>query len=153
MNSQGLPRLLEKNQSTNFDSRTCWCLDSQFDKVTAKREAPPDSPDPFLDDEEDLRSPLADCDFAGTFGAIVVMPQGWLPDARHGWVEEKLRAVEELTRSVLNTYRGDPERVSLTGQSAGGYGAWRFAALEPRLWSAVSIVCAPMRLGRLLPKL
>merc|ERR1719330_462608 len=81
------------------------------------------------------------------------MPQGWQPDVPTGWIEEKLRAAEELTRSVLNTYRGDPERVSLTGQSAGGFGAWEFAALEPRLWSAVSIVCAPMPSTLLLPKL
>lgn len=144
MNSQSLPRLLVRDQSTSFDPRQCWCLDPEFANVTAKQEAPANSDSAFIDRDEDLRSPLADCDFADTFGAIVVMPQGWLPNHMTGWTQEKLLKVEELTRSVLRTYRGDPQRVSLTGQSAGGHGAWVFAASRPHLWSAVSIVCYPM---------
>lgn len=144
MNSQSLPRLLARDQSTCFDDRHCWCLDREFKNVTAKREAPAGSPLAFLDENEDLQSPLADCDFAETFGAIVVMPQGWLPELMLGWTREKLSTVEKLTRLVLKTYRGDPSRVSLTGQSAGGNGAWHFAAWRPKLWSSVSVVCSPM---------
>lgn len=44
---------------------------------------------------------------------------------------------------MLEKYHGDPARVSLTGQSAGGAGAWRFAAEYGELWSSVSVVCAP----------
>ncbi|CAE7526104.1 Ank2 [Symbiodinium pilosum] len=79
---------------------------------------------------------MAVCDFAETFQAITVMPQGWLPSNQVGWTKLKLQ-------QVLKTYRGDPARVSLTGQSAGGSGAWHFASLRPSLWASVSVVCAP----------
>lgn len=143
MNSQSLPRLLRKDQSTCFDSRTCWCLDQEYSKVTAMREAPADNSAPFLNEEEDLKSPLADCDFADTFGAIVVMPQGFLPGSFTGWTKAKLSKVQGLVRSLMRKYRGDPERVTLTGQSAGGRGAWSFAASNPKLWAAVNIICMP----------
>ncbi|CAK0795416.1 unnamed protein product [Prorocentrum cordatum] len=51
--------------------------------------------------------------------------------------------VEALTRDVIYRYRGDPARAVLTGQSAGGAGAWDFAALRPMLWSAVNVICMP----------
>ncbi|CAE7462357.1 Ank2 [Symbiodinium natans] len=143
MNSQSLPRLLARNQSTCFDSRSCWCLSSEYRRARAKMEAPPDSPEPFLEDEEDLASPMAVCDFADTFEFIAVMPQGWLPQNRVGWTQVRLSQVEMLTKHVLERYRGDPARVSLTGQSAGGSGAWHFASLRPSLWASVSVVCAP----------
>jgi len=142
MHSQSLPRLLSPDQSTSFDGRKCWCLESRYARVTANREAPPGSPEAFLGETEDLFSPLADCDFAETFPAIVVMPQGWLPGQMSGWTEPRRDKVEEITRSVLRKYRGDPARVVLTGQSEGGAGAWRFAASRPGLWSAVSVICA-----------
>jgi len=71
------------------------------------------------------------------------MPQGFLPGSFSGWTDETLGNVEKLTKSVLQDYRGDPNRVTLTGQSAGGAGAWRFAALRPALWSAVNVICMP----------
>ncbi|CAE7824246.1 Ank2 [Symbiodinium sp. CCMP2592] len=143
MNSQSLPRLLTRNQSTCFDPRSCWCLGSEYSRARAKMEAPPDSPQPFLEDEEDLASPMAVCDFADTFQFIVVMPQGWLPQNQVGWSSVRLKQVELLTKHVLEQYRGDPARVSLTGQSAGGAGAWYFASLRPSLWASVSSICAP----------
>eukprot|EP00931_Biecheleriopsis_adriatica_P093067 TRINITY_DN66814_c0_g1_i1.p1 TRINITY_DN66814_c0_g1~~TRINITY_DN66814_c0_g1_i1.p1 ORF type:complete len:357 (-),score=67.71 TRINITY_DN66814_c0_g1_i1:105-1175(-) len=141
MNSQSLPRLLAKDQSTVFDTRKCWCLESDYKKVTAMREA--QNEQAFLDEQEDLASPLADCDFASTFQAIVVMPQGWLPDGSPGWTDQRLEKVERLTRHVMQTYRGDPSRVTLSGQSMGGAGAWKFASLRPDLWAAVNVICAP----------
>eukprot|EP00429_Kryptoperidinium_foliaceum_P033183 CAMPEP_0176177076 /NCGR_PEP_ID=MMETSP0120_2-20121206/90711_1 /TAXON_ID=160619 /ORGANISM="Kryptoperidinium foliaceum, Strain CCMP 1326" /LENGTH=66 /DNA_ID=CAMNT_0017515155 /DNA_START=30 /DNA_END=226 /DNA_ORIENTATION=+ len=66
MNSQSLPRLLARNQSTSFDPRACWCLDAEYAPVIAMKEAPAASAEPFVDEMEDLRSPLADCDFAET---------------------------------------------------------------------------------------
>lgn len=141
MNSQSLPRLLAKDQSTAFDDRECWCLDSEYVAAEAMRESA--SLEPFLAEVEELRSPMADCSFASRFPAIVVMPQGWLPEQRTGWTHELLSGVEQLTRRVIRQYRGDPERVTLTGQSAGGKGAAQFAAKRPGLWSAVNIICAP----------
>lgn len=86
---------------------------------------------------------MANCSFASTFNAIVVMPQGWLPERRTGWNSHRLRSVEELTKHVIKEYRGDTARVVLTGQSAGGAGAWHFASSRPGLWSAINVVCAP----------
>jgi predicted peptidase len=143
MNSQSLPRLLSYDQSTCFDHGQCWRLGDEYQKVTAKKEAPSSSSAPFLDEDEDLRSPLADCDFAKHFPGIVIMPQGWLPDYRTGWTHQTQRQVEALTRHVLSTYRGDPTRVVLSGQSAGGHGAWDFAMARPSLWSALNPICMP----------
>lgn len=141
MNSQSLPRLLAKDQSTSFDDRECWCLEPEYVKAEAMRESA--SQEPFIAEVEELRSPMADCSFASRFPAIVVMPQGWLPQHHTGWGPELLSGVERLTQSVIREYRGDPERVALTGQSAGGTGAAQFAASRAGLWSAVSIICAP----------
>lgn len=143
MNSQSLPRLLTTVQSTNFDRRECWCLEPRYEKVSAMREAPAESDKAFLEEEEDLHSPLADCDFAETFPAIVVMPQGWLPESPTGWTKQLLSKVVSLTRMVIHTYSGDPTQVVLTGQSAGGAGAWSFASLYPHVWSAVNVICMP----------
>jgi predicted peptidase len=143
MNSQSLPRLLANDQSTSFDSRRCWCLEPEYAAAEAMKEAPQDSPAAFLKEVEALRSPMADCIFAKTFEAIVVMPQGWLPESRTGWNWHRRQSVEKLTKQVMKTYRGDPTKVVLTGQSAGGAGAWHFAVSRPGLWSAVNVVCAP----------
>lgn len=141
MNSQSLPRLLATDQSTSFDDRECWCLDSEYAAAEAMRESA--SLDPFLPEVEQLWSPMADCTFASRFPAIVVMPQGWLPEHHNGWSNELLLRVERLTQKVVREYQGDPERVVLTGQSAGGTGAARFAARRAGLWSAVNIICSP----------
>ena len=141
MNSQSLPRLLAIDQSTAFDDRKCWCLEPEYAMAEAMQESP--SLQPFLPQVEELRSPMADCSFASRFPAIVVMPQGWQLQQRTGWTHELLSRVEKLVQSVLREYRGDPERVVLSGQSAGGSGAAQFAARRPGLWSAVSIICSP----------
>lgn len=142
MNSQSLPRLLASNQSTCFDSRDCWCLASKHRKIGVMREADSDSKRAYIDDTVELESPLADCDFAENFGAIVVMPQGWVK-FDGGWTDERLNQVESLTRHVLRVFGGDPARVSLTGQSAGGSGVWTLAATRPELWASVSAIGAP----------
>eukprot|EP00928_Gymnodinium_smaydae_P069876 TRINITY_DN5369_c0_g1_i2.p2 TRINITY_DN5369_c0_g1~~TRINITY_DN5369_c0_g1_i2.p2 ORF type:complete len:236 (+),score=40.51 TRINITY_DN5369_c0_g1_i2:436-1143(+) len=142
MNSQSLPRLLSRNQSASFDSRECWCLDPEYAPVLANREDE-NGALPFLDESEDVGSPLADCDFAATFGAIVVMPQGWLPDESSGWTEDRQEKVVAITRDVIQRYNGDASRVVLTGQSEGGRGAWNFAGARPELWSALNVICAP----------
>eukprot|EP00933_Yihiella_yeosuensis_P041862 TRINITY_DN36268_c0_g1_i2.p1 TRINITY_DN36268_c0_g1~~TRINITY_DN36268_c0_g1_i2.p1 ORF type:complete len:236 (+),score=42.83 TRINITY_DN36268_c0_g1_i2:194-901(+) len=111
MNSQSLLRLLARNQSTCFDSRSCWCLDKAYSRATAKREAPPNSTQAFLEEDEDRRSPMADCDFAQTFPGIAVLPQGLSNNT--GWTEERLRQVAALSAYLLKRFRGDPERVTL----------------------------------------
>jgi len=143
MNSQSLPRLLSPDQSTSFDSRRCWCLEEEYSPLA--QEEGTEEGDSLDGPARHLDAPLADCDFADTFPAIVVMPQGWLPDAAHtGWRGEKTQMqVFDITKHVLQRYRGDPNRVVLTGQSQGGVGAWEFAAKHGSLWSAVNPICGP----------
>merc|ERR1712070_277910 len=43
----------------------------------------------------------------------------------------------------MSKFHGDASQIMLVGQSAGGMGAYEFATLRPRLWSAVGIICAP----------
>mmetsp|Transcript_52114 Transcript_52114/g.86401 ORF Transcript_52114/g.86401 Transcript_52114/m.86401 type:complete len:342 (-) Transcript_52114:85-1110(-) len=143
MNSQSLPRLLHPDQSTCFDPEICWHLPTEFRRVTAKVEAPASDRRAFINEDQDLYSPLADCNFAATFPGIVIMPQGWLPERRTGWTKSKTRQVEQLVRHVLIHFHGDPTRVVLSGQSAGGHGAWAFASARPRLWSALNPICMP----------
>ena len=45
------------------------------------------SQDPW---QEDLWSPMAACDFADSFGAITVMPQGWSIGDPIGWSPTRL---------------------------------------------------------------
>jgi predicted peptidase len=143
MNSQSLPRLLSTDQSTSFDSRKCWCLEDKYSPL-AQEEGTAEGVS-VNDPAQKLDAPLADCDFADTFPAIVVMPQGWLPHATHtGWEDEHTQMqVFDITKHVLERFHGDPSRVVLTGQSQGSAGAWAFAARHSDLWSAVNPICGP----------
>eukprot|EP00658_Telonema_sp_P-2_P037707 TRINITY_DN27114_c0_g1_i1.p1 TRINITY_DN27114_c0_g1~~TRINITY_DN27114_c0_g1_i1.p1 ORF type:complete len:284 (+),score=28.70 TRINITY_DN27114_c0_g1_i1:369-1220(+) len=144
MNSQSLPRLLARNQSTSFDPRPCWCLPHRYAGAAAMAEAGSDAP--FLPTVVNINSPMADCRFADKLEAIVVMPQGWLPSdmkvGSQGWAS-KQSAVQKLTARIIRDFSGNPARVVLLGQSAGGFGAFGFAQTSPRLWSAVGVICAP----------
>ncbi|GAB4108592.1 MAG: prolyl oligopeptidase family serine peptidase [Acidobacteriota bacterium] len=75
----------------------------------------------------------------GAFPALVVMPQ-----CRRGvwWSEPAMEALvmEALDRTVRE-YRGDPDRVYLTGLSMGGYGTFHFAARYPQRFAALAPVC------------
>jgi len=44
-------------------------------------------------------------------------------------------------QDALNKYPIDPERISLTGLSMGGFGAWEMAARKPEMFSAVVPIC------------
>eukprot|EP00747_Dinoflagellata_sp_TGD_P163782 gnl/TRDRNA2_/TRDRNA2_182840_c0_seq1.p1 gnl/TRDRNA2_/TRDRNA2_182840_c0~~gnl/TRDRNA2_/TRDRNA2_182840_c0_seq1.p1 ORF type:complete len:408 (-),score=64.59 gnl/TRDRNA2_/TRDRNA2_182840_c0_seq1:63-1286(-) len=144
MNSQSLPRLLARDQGVSFDNRTCWCLEREYVNATAKREDVTGKK-AFVNVDEDLNSPLADCDFADTFNGIAIMPQGWMPNHQaKGWTSSKLATVVKITKQVITEYRGDAVRVVVTGQSAGGSGAWKIATSYPYLWAGVNIICAPV---------
>ena len=49
--------------------------------------------------------------------------------------------MRKLATDVAAAYHGDPDRTSLTGQSAGGIGAWQFAVQFPDFLSALVPVC------------
>jgi predicted peptidase len=57
------------------------------------------------------------------------------------------RALEE----TMKEFRGDPERVYLTGLSMGGYGAWAFAYKFPERFAAVVPVCGGVSSRRGFP--
>mmetsp|Transcript_19066 Transcript_19066/g.58684 ORF Transcript_19066/g.58684 Transcript_19066/m.58684 type:complete len:303 (+) Transcript_19066:1059-1967(+) len=116
MNSQSLPRLLAADQSTAFDPRKTWSFDfggRRYENAT----------------------------FADDFPFICIMPQGWDGSQRPGWSHARLSRVRKLATDVAAAYHGDPDRTSLTGQSAGGIGAWQFAVQFPDFLSALVPVC------------
>ena len=62
------------------------------------------------------------------------------PKPPEGWelVEHDLLQMVDAT---VNDFRGDPDRVCLTGLSYGGFGSWHLAAKHPRRWAAVAPLC------------
>ena len=59
-------------------------------------------------------------------------PEGW-------WMNEK--DVLKMVDDTLRDYRGDPDRVYVTGLSYGGFGTWHFAAAYPERWAAAAPIC------------
>ncbi|WP_161625830.1 alpha/beta hydrolase-fold protein [Singulisphaera acidiphila] len=66
---------------------------------------------------------------------LVLCPQGlsgsWQADG------DDARRALELLAAVQKQYRVDPKRISLTGLSSGGSGAWDLAAQNPNVWAAI----------------
>ena len=53
-----------------------------------------------------------------------------------------------IVDAALADYRGDPDRVYLTGLSYGGYGAWYMATHYPERWAAVAPMCGAGELSK-----
>lgn len=73
------------------------------------------------------------------FPAVVVMPQ-----CRRGnwWGDPEMEAqVFEALEQTMKEFNGDPERVSLTGLSMGGFGTWAFGYKYPGKFAALAPVC------------
>jgi len=80
------------------------------------------------------------------FPFIILAPQS----PRQGWDVEAIDAVLE---EVLGRYRGDANRVYLTGFSMGASGAWALAAAHPERFAAIAPICGggdPALTSRLL---
>ncbi len=60
------------------------------------------------------------------------LPEGW------DLVAPDLLAMVD---AALKDYRGDADRVSITGLSYGGYGTWSMASMHPGRWAAAAPVC------------
>ena len=77
------------------------------------------------------------------FPAVIVMPQ-CLTDK--WWTDEKMSAVAlaALDRT-MQEFKGDPDRVYLTGLSMGGYGSWYLAERHAARWAALAPVCGGIR--------
>ncbi len=64
-------------------------------------------------------------------------PRFTLPD---GWdvIQDDLLAMVD---TAVDEFRGDADRVYLTGLSYGGYGSWHLASQYPERWAAVAPIC------------
>ena len=73
------------------------------------------------------------------FPAVIVIPQCrknvWWTDANM-----ELQALQALEKSIRE-FKGDRERIYLTGLSMGGYGTWSIAAENPGMFAAFVPIC------------
>lgn len=74
------------------------------------------------------------------FRAIVVFPQA-VADGKPGWQLESGTAAMAALDKTLKQFNGDPNRVILTGYSAGGNGTWFLASRYPERFAALVVVC------------
>jgi predicted peptidase len=72
------------------------------------------------------------------FPAIVVFPQA-PPDER--WIGAPADAAMAALTASMKEFRGDADRVYLTGMSLGGFGTWHLALAHPRTFAAIAPVC------------
>jgi len=70
--------------------------------------------------------------------AIIVFPQCPLTQR---WEEGALPVAVAALDRAMNDYAIDPRRVSLTGISMGGAGAWLLAVEQPQRFSALAPIC------------
>jgi pimeloyl-ACP methyl ester carboxylesterase len=69
---------------------------------------------------------------------VVVMPQCPL---HHFWTDpDMLQMAMAALEQELREFRGDQDRIYLTGMSLGGYGAWELARQYPQHWAAIALV-------------
>ena len=77
------------------------------------------------------------------FPFIVVLPQ--CPKNRW-WTEPDMQALAlKALDQTVKEFNGDARRISLTGLSMGGYGAWLIAASNPGRFAALVVVCGGVR--------
>lgn len=74
------------------------------------------------------------------FQAIVVIPQS-KANGQPGWQLDGGRAALAALDKSIKEFNGDPNRVVLTGYSAGGNGSWFLASRYPEKFAAVVVVC------------
>jgi predicted peptidase len=79
----------------------------------------------------------------GTFPFIVVFPQVQRGNY-WGMPDSDARAMKALD-DVIRDHSGDPRRVTLTGNSLGGYGTWFMGALHPERFAALVPICGGVR--------
>ncbi|MBN1583119.1 MAG: prolyl oligopeptidase family serine peptidase [Anaerolineae bacterium] len=60
--------------------------------------------------------------------------------AKGGW-QNCEQDLLDMVDATLHDYRGDPDRVYLTGLSYGGYGTWHMATAHPDRWAAIAPIC------------
>ena len=80
------------------------------------------------------------------FPFVVAIPQcrkqdWWTSPAMEA---QALKALDQ----TMKEFKGDPQRVYLTGLSMGGFGTWGFASQHPGKFAALVPICGGIRLGR-----
>jgi predicted peptidase len=60
--------------------------------------------------------------------------------AKGGW-QNCEQDLLDMVDATLHDYRGNPDRVYLTGLSYGGYGTWHMATAHPDRWAAIAPIC------------
>ena len=69
--------------------------------------------------------------------AIVLAPQC---EKERVW-NQQVFALKDFIVEKITQYNADPDRVSLTGMSMGGFGTWEMAMSFPSLFSGIAPVC------------
>jgi predicted peptidase len=77
------------------------------------------------------------------FPCIVVLPQC----RRNVWWTEPAMEAQALKAldDAIKEFRGDPNRLYLTGLSMGGYGTWSIASKFPQKFAALAPICGGVR--------
>jgi predicted peptidase len=81
--------------------------------------------------------------------AVIVFPR--CPEDAT-WMDARMEelAFKALDQSI-HEFRGDPNRVYLTGLSMGGYGTWYLASRHPQRFAAIMPVCGGIRASKTVP--
>jgi len=152
MNSESLPRLLKRNQSTSFSGFQCWCTNkTKFTGGEVKVFPQAAGLTVQTTDPTTWSGPMADCNFADTMKAIVIMPKASEPPAvgprreAEGlgphyptWVgTSDFSKVQAITKFIIKKFNGDADQVILTGAGDGASGALAMAKADPKLYSAL----------------
>jgi predicted peptidase len=85
----------------------------------------------------------------GRFPAIVVFPQ-CAPGRFWAMADQEARVLRALD-ATLAEWNGDPSRVTMTGNSMGGYGTWILGARHPERFAALAPICGGVRPPRGVP--
>jgi predicted peptidase len=80
---------------------------------------------------------------ADRFQFVVVMPQCW-PNKLWTDSDMQAQALTALEQSIKE-FRGDRDRIYLSGLSMGGYGTWDLAAKYPGKFAALAVICGGIR--------
>ena len=74
------------------------------------------------------------------FRVIVIFPQAHA-DGTPGWQREGGQAALTALDGIIKEFNGDPNRIILTGYSAGGNGTWSIASRYPERFAAIVPIC------------
>ena len=94
-----------------------------------------------------LHGPPMLADAGHEFPFILVTPQC---SESSQWVTE-LSTLSGLLDEVVTAHRIDPARISVTGLSMGGYGAWSLAVRYPERFAAIAPICGGLWLQSAAP--